>query len=113
MLAGPGPRRERALYRTAESRRMSDSTEPVTVRTSFTADEIDTIYNDLWAAGYVLHCTDIEDGEVVVPAVDRLREIGDVPHDICDGLLEPDEADARPPVSPYAGPRFHTPYTPS
>jgi hypothetical protein len=36
-------------------------------RTSFTADEIDTIYNDLWAAGYVLHCTDIEDGEVVVP----------------------------------------------
>jgi hypothetical protein len=61
MLAGPGPRRARALYRTAESRRMSDSTEPVPVRTSFTADEIDTIYNDLW-----------------------------------DGLLEPDEADARP-----------------
>ena len=53
-------------------------------------------YNDLWAAGYVLHCTDIEDGEVVVPTVDRLREIGDVLHDICDGLLEPDEADARP-----------------
>jgi hypothetical protein len=25
-----------------------------------------------------------------------LREIGDVLHDICDGLLEPDEADARP-----------------
>jgi hypothetical protein len=68
----------------------------VPVRTSFTADEIDTIYNDLWAAGYVLHCTDIEDGEVVVPTVDRLREIGDVLHDICDGLLEPDEADARP-----------------
>lgn len=45
---------------------MSDSTKPVPVRTSFTADEIDTIYNDLWAAGYVLHCTDIEDGEVVV-----------------------------------------------
>ena len=65
-------------------------------RTSFTADEIDTIYNDLWAAGYVLHCTDIEDGEVVVPTVDRLREIGDVLHDICDGLLEADEADARP-----------------
>ena len=65
-------------------------------RTSFTADEIDTIYNDLWAAGYVLHCTDIEDGEVVVPTVDRLREIGDVLHDICDGLLEPDEADAGP-----------------
>jgi len=43
-----------------------------------------------------LHCTDIEDGEVVVPTVDRLREIGDVLHDICDGLLEPDEADARP-----------------
>ncbi|MGA7133581.1 MAG: hypothetical protein WBZ15_14770 [Mycobacterium sp.] len=41
---------------------MSDSTEPVPVRTSFTADEIDTIYNDLRAAGYVLHCTDIEDG---------------------------------------------------
>ncbi len=60
---------------------MSDSTEPVPV-TSFTADEIDTIYNDLWAAGYVLHRTDIEDGEVVVPTVDRLREI-------CDGLLEP------------------------
>ena len=77
-----GRRRARALYRTAESRRMSDSTEPVPVRTSFTADEIDTIYNDLWAAGYVLHCTDIEDGEVVVPTVDRLREIGD-------GLLEP------------------------
>ena len=38
----------------------------------------------------------IEDGEVVVPTVDRLREIGDVLHDICDGLLEPDEADARP-----------------
>ena len=52
--------------------------------------------NDLWAAGYVLHCTDIEDGEVVVPTVDRLREIGDVLHDICDGLFEPDEADARP-----------------
>jgi hypothetical protein len=51
MLAGPGPRCARALYRTAESRRMSDSTEPVPVRTSFTADEIDTIYNDLWAAG--------------------------------------------------------------
>jgi hypothetical protein len=51
---------------------------------------------DLWAAGYVLHCTDIEDGEVVVPTVDRLREIGDVLHDICDGLLEPDGADARP-----------------
>ena len=47
-------------------------------------------------AGYVLHCTDIEDGEVAVPTVDRLREIGDVLHDICDGLLEPDEADARP-----------------
>ncbi|MGC2797031.1 MAG: hypothetical protein WA290_11050, partial [Mycobacterium sp.] len=77
-----GPRRARALYRTAESRRMSDSTEPVPVRTSFTADEIDTIYNDLRAAGYVLHCTDIEDGGVAVPAVDRLREIGD-------GLLEP------------------------
>ena len=45
-----------------------------------TADEIDTIYNDLWAAGYVLHCTDIEDGEVVVLTVDRLREIGDVLH---------------------------------
>jgi hypothetical protein len=75
---------------------MSDSTEPVPVRTSFTADEIDTIYNDLWAAGYVLHCTDIEDGEVVVPTVARLREIGDVLHDIYDGLLEPDEADARP-----------------
>jgi len=98
MLAGPGPRRAQALYRTAESRRMSDSTEPVPVRTSFTADEIDTIYNDLWAAGYVLHCTDIEDGEVVVPTVDRLREIGDVLHDIYiyDGLLEADEADARP-----------------
>ena len=53
-------------------------------------------YNDLRAAGYVLHCTDTEDGEVVVPTVDRLREIGDVLHDICDGLLEPDEADARP-----------------
>jgi hypothetical protein len=79
-------------YRTAESRRMSDST----VRTSFTADEIDRIYNDLWAAGYVLHCTDIENGEVVVPTVDRLREIGDVLHDIYDGLLEADEADARP-----------------
>jgi hypothetical protein len=25
-----------------------------------------------------------------------LREIGDVLHDICDGLLEPDEADAPP-----------------
>lgn len=75
---------------------MSDSTKPVPVRTSFTADEIDTIYNDLWAAGCVLHCMDIEDGEVVVPTVDRLREIGDVLHDICDGLLEPDEADARP-----------------
>jgi hypothetical protein len=62
---GLRPRRARALYRTAESRRMSDSTKPVPVRTSFTADEIDTIYNDLWAAGYVLHCTDIEDGEVV------------------------------------------------
>ena len=94
-------RRARAATRTgalpdAESRRMSDSTEPVPVRTSFTADEIDTIYDDLWAAGYVLHCTDIEDGEVVVPTVDRLREIGDVLHDICDGLLEADEADARP-----------------
>jgi hypothetical protein len=32
----------------------------------------------------------------VVPTVDRLREIGDVLHDICDGLFEPDEADARP-----------------
>src|SRR5580693_7478862 len=64
---GLRPRRARALYRTAESRRMSDSTKPVPVRTSFTADEIDTIYNDLWAAGYVLHCADIEDGEVVVP----------------------------------------------
>jgi hypothetical protein len=96
MLAGPGPRRARALYRTAESRRMSDSTEPVPVRTSFTADEIDTIYNDLWAAGYILHCTDIEDGEVVVPTVDQLREIGDVLPDICDGLLEPDDAGARP-----------------
>ncbi|HUB57745.1 MAG TPA: hypothetical protein VMB04_21615 [Mycobacterium sp.] len=79
MLAGPGPRRARAP-----------------VRTSFTADEIDTIYHDLWAAGYVLHCTDIEDGEVVVPTVDRLREIGDVLHDIYDGLLKADEADARP-----------------
>ena len=45
---------------------MSDSTEPVPVRTSFTADEIDTIYNDLWAAGYVLHCTDIL-GSVLLP----------------------------------------------
>ena len=51
MLAGPRPRRARALYPTAESRRMSDSTEPVPVGTSFTADEIDTIYNELWAAG--------------------------------------------------------------
>ena len=68
---------------------MSASTEPAAVRTSFTADEIDTIYNDLWSAGYVLHRTDIEDGEVVVPTVDRLREIGEVLHDICDGLLEP------------------------
>jgi hypothetical protein len=32
----------------------------------------------------------------VVPTVDPLREIGDVLHDICDGLLELDEADARP-----------------
>ena len=93
MLAGPGPRRARALYRTAEGRRMSDSTEPVPVRTSFTADEIDTIYNDLWAAGYVLHCTDIEDGEVVVRSRRGRR--------------------ASAPVSPYAGPRFHNPYTPS
>lgn len=29
------------------------------------------------------------------PTVDRLREIGDVLHDICHGLLEPDEADVR------------------
>ncbi len=49
----------------------------------------------------------------MVPTVDRLRETGDVLHDICDGLLEPDEAGARPPVSPNAGPRFHNPYTPS
>ena len=52
---------------------MSDSTKPVPVRTSFTADEIDTIYNELWAAGYVLHCTDIEDGEVVVSRPTRFR----------------------------------------
>ena len=52
---------------------MSDSTKPVPVRTSFTADEIDTIYNELWAAGYVLHCTDIEDGEVVVSRPTRPR----------------------------------------
>jgi hypothetical protein len=32
----------------------------------------------------------------VVPTVDRLREIGDVLHDICDGLLDTDEADAPP-----------------
>jgi len=32
----------------------------------------------------------------VVPTVDRLHEIGDVLHDIYDGLLEADEADARP-----------------
>ena len=32
----------------------------------------------------------------MVPTVDPLREIGDVLHDICAGLLEPDEADARP-----------------
>jgi hypothetical protein len=32
----------------------------------------------------------------VVPTVDRSREIGDVLHDIYDGLLEADEADARP-----------------
>jgi hypothetical protein len=75
---------------------MSDSTKAVPVRTSFTADEIDTIYNDLWAALYVLHCKHIEDGEVVVPPVDRSREIGGVLHNIYDGLLEPDQADARP-----------------
>jgi hypothetical protein len=87
---------------------------PVPVLTSFTADEIDTIYNDLWAAGYVLHCTDIKDAEVVVPTVDRLREIGDVLHDICDRLLVPDEADARPRRrAPTQGHAFHNPCSPS
>ena len=75
---------------------MSDCTESLTFRASFTADQIDTIYNDLWSGGFVLHCTIIKDGEVVVPTVDPLREISDVLHYICDGLFELDEADARP-----------------
>jgi hypothetical protein len=50
----------------------------------------------------------------VVPTVDRLREIGDVLHDIWDGLLETRRGRrASAPVSPYTGPRFHNPNTPS
>jgi hypothetical protein len=93
MLAGPGPRRARALYRTAESRRMSDSTEPCP---SARVSPPTRSTRSTTTFGRRVHCTDIEDGEVVVPTVDPLREIGDVLHDICDGLLEPDEADARP-----------------